>query len=425
MSVFMMNLEFNLSLLVLCLSLGMSEIFGGQKSLFFEVVCEVILVCVSSIVQQFFVVYYVFQFDLFVELVVYWSKLNDLFGDVVLYQFLIILVWVLVQYLVVVFKLFSYLYFFFEKEKDIMKFVVVIFEVLFWYLIYEQILLSLDFQVGLDCCCLVLQLFGFWSVVFFVEFVIYVCFFIYCVYFILEVVVVQFGEQFFSLERRINILKVIREEEEEVDLNIQNLKYIIVVCEMVVEMVEFLQLVLVLGYKRNSGVLVFFMLVFRNIVVSLVCLFFVNSYICVFLLVWKFGWLFKLGGDFGIVFFEIFVEFFQEKEVFKEFIYCINILGWISCIQFEEIWVIFFGVLVMQFFVMEQEESLLEEDIERIQINVLVVQVIILLVFSVMIVFVVGNLVVSCLEQQFWNKFLKVLDIRFGRKLSIIRGIVE
>lgn len=43
--------------------------------------------------------------------------------------------------------------------------------------------------------------------------------------------------------------------------------------------------------------------------------------------VWKLGWSPKPGGDFGTVFPEIPVEFLQEKEVFKEFIYRINTLG--------------------------------------------------------------------------------------------------
>lgn len=43
--------------------------------------------------------------------------------------------------------------------------------------------------------------------------------------------------------------------------------------------------------------------------------------------VWKLGWSPKPGGDFGTAFPEIPVEFLQEKEVFKEFIYRINALG--------------------------------------------------------------------------------------------------
>ncbi|KAK2115305.1 hypothetical protein P7K49_005931 [Saguinus oedipus] len=50
--------------------------------------------------------------------------------------------------------------------------------------------------------------------------------------------------------------------------------------------------------------------------------------------VWKLGWSPKPGGEFGTAFPEIPVEFLQEKEVFKEFIYRINtlapLLTWVS-----------------------------------------------------------------------------------------------
>lgn len=43
--------------------------------------------------------------------------------------------------------------------------------------------------------------------------------------------------------------------------------------------------------------------------------------------VWKLGWSPRVGGEFGTTLPEIPVEFLQEKEVFKEFIYRINVLG--------------------------------------------------------------------------------------------------
>lgn len=43
--------------------------------------------------------------------------------------------------------------------------------------------------------------------------------------------------------------------------------------------------------------------------------------------VWKLGWAPVPGGDFGTAFPEIPVEFLQEKEVFREFIFRINALG--------------------------------------------------------------------------------------------------
>nr|XP_044623854.1 huntingtin isoform X4 [Equus asinus] len=423
MSAFMMNSEFNLSLLAPCLGLGMREISGGQKSPLFEAARVVTLDRVTSMVQQLPPVHQVFQPFLPVEPSTYWGKVNDLFGDAVLYRSLTTLARALAQYLLVFSKLPSHLHLPPEKEKDTVKFVVMTLEALSWHLMHKQIPLSLDLQAGLDCCCLALQLPGLWSVLSSPEMVTHACSLIHCVRFLLEAIVVQPGDQLLSPERRTNTPKAAREDE--VDSNTLNPKYITAACGMVAEMVESLPSVLALGHKRNSNTPAFLTSVLKNIIISLARLPLVNSYTRVPPLVWKLGWAPKPGGDFGTAFPEIPVEFLQEKEVFKEFIYRINALGWTSRTQFEETWATLLGVLVTQPLVMEQEESPPEEDTERTQINVLAVQAITSLVLSAMTVPVAGNPAVSCLEQQPRNKPLKALDTRFGRKLSIIRGIVE
>lgn len=43
--------------------------------------------------------------------------------------------------------------------------------------------------------------------------------------------------------------------------------------------------------------------------------------------VWKLGWSPRRGGEFGTALPEIPVEFLQEKDVFREFLYRINVLG--------------------------------------------------------------------------------------------------
>ncbi|XP_057562698.1 huntingtin isoform X4 [Hippopotamus amphibius kiboko] len=423
MGAFMMNSEFNLSLLAPCLGLGMREMCGGQKSPLFEAARTATLDRVTGVVQQLPAVHQVFQPFLPVEPTAYWSKLDDLFGDAVLYRTLTTLARALAQYLLVFSKLPGHLHLPPEKERDTVKFVVMTLEALSWHLIHEQIPLSLDLQAGLDCCCLALQLPGLWSLLSSPAMVTHACSLIHCVRFILEAIVVKPGDQLLSPERRTNTPKTAREDE--VDSNTQNPQYVTAACGMVAEMVEALPSVLALGHRGNSSTPAFLTPVLRNIVVSLARLPLVNSYTRVPPLVWKLGWSPKPGGDFGTAFPEIPVEFLQEKEVFKEFIYRINTLGWTSRTQFEETWATLLGVLVTQPLVMEQEESPPEEDTERTQIHVLAVQAITSLVLSAMTVPVAGNPAVSCLEQQPRNKPLKALDTRFGRKLSIIRGIVE
>ncbi|NXD10189.1 HD protein, partial [Nothocercus nigrocapillus] len=420
---FMTNKEFNLSLLAPCLSLGMTEISRDQKSSLFETARRVTLYHVSAIVQNLPAIHQVFQPLSLTEPSAYWKKLNDIFGDEVVYQSVMTLCRALAQYLLLLPKLPAALHVPPDKERDILKFVVTSVEAISWYLKNDRIPLSLDLQAALDCCCLMLQQTNLWNLLASAVNVTYACSLINCIRFIIEAVAVEPGNQLLSPERKKNTSKGLSEGE--VDSNIQRTKHITAACEMIAEMVECLQTVLALGHRRNSNIPAFLTPVLKNIVISLARLPLVNSYTRVPPLVWKLGWSPKPAGDFGTVFPEIPVEFLQEKEIFKEFIYRINTLGWISRTQFEETWATLLGVLVTQPIVMDQEENQQEEDTERTQINVLAVQAITSLVLSAMTIPVAGNPAVSCLEQQPRNKALKALDTRFGRKLSVIRGIVE
>ncbi|XP_010149238.1 PREDICTED: huntingtin, partial [Eurypyga helias] len=420
---FMTSKEFNLSLLAPCLSLGMNEISRDQKSSFFETARRVTLDHVSTTVQNLPANHQVFQPLLPTEPSAYWKKLNDIFGDEGMYQSMMTLCRALAQYLLLLSKLPSGLRVPPDKEDDILKFVVTSVEALSWHLMHDRIPLSIDLQAALDCCCLTLQQPTLWNLLASTVNVTYACSLINCIRFIIEAVAVEPGNQLLSPERRKNTSKGLSEGE--VDSNTQKTKHITAACEMVAEMVECLQTVLALGHKRNGSIPAFLTPVLKNIIISLARLPLVNSYTRVPPLVWKLGWSPKPAGDFGTVFPEIPVEFLQEKEIFKEFIYRINTLGWISRTQFEETWATLLGVLVTQPIVMDQEENQQEEDTERTQINVLAVQAITSLVLSAMTIPVAGNPAVSCLEQQPRNKALKALDTRFGRKLSVIRGIVE
>ncbi|XP_045429955.1 huntingtin isoform X2 [Pipistrellus kuhlii] len=423
MSAFLRHPEFNVSLLAPCLGLGVQEIAGGRKSALFEAAREATLDRVASAVQPLPAAHQVFPPSLPAEPTSYWSQLSNLFGDAGVYGSLTTLARALAQYLLLFPKLPGHLHLPPEKERDTVKFVVMTLEALAWHLIHEQIPLSVDLQAGLDCCCLALQLPGLRRLLASPEMVTRACSLVHCVRLILEAIVVQPGDQLLSLERRTDSGKAARADG---GLSLtQSPECVPAACRAVAELVEALPSVLALGHERSSSTPAFLTPVLRSIVVSLARLPLVNSYTRIPPLVWKLGWSPTPGGDFGTAFPEIPVEFLQEKEVFKEFIYRINTLGWTSRTQFEETWATLLGVLVTQPLVLEQEESPPEEDTERTQIHVLAVQAITSLVLSAMTVPVAGNPAVSCLEQQPRNKPLKALDTRFGRKLSVIRGIVE
>ncbi|XP_054855013.1 huntingtin isoform X2 [Eublepharis macularius] len=421
LSSFMTHKDFNISLLASCLSLGMRELSRDQKNLF-ETTRRVTLDHVTATVQKLPISHQVFQPLQPIETSVYWNKLSDIFGDTVLYQSTMVLSRALSQYLVLLCKLPTSLRIPHDKESDILKFVVMSVEILSWHLIHEHIPLSVDLQAVLDCCCLMLQQSSLWNLLASALYMTHACSLINCVRFIIEAVAVEPGNQLLGSERKSPMRAA---SEDEVDSQAPKFEYITATCETVAELVECLQSVLALGHKRNSQIPAFLTPVLKNIIISLSRLPLVNSYARIPPLVWKLGWSPKPIGDFGTTFPEIPVEFLQEREIFKEFIYRINTLGWTNRMQFEETWATLLGVLVTQPIVMDQEENQQEEDTERTQINVLAVQAITSLVLSALTIPVTGNPAVSSLEQQPRNKALKALDTRFGRKLNVIRGIVE
>lgn len=421
---FMISKDFNLNLLASCLCLGVSRISGEQCSSLFEIAHRVTLDHLTKTVQQLSTSHQVFQPLQSFESTDYWNSLNDLFNDPVFHQTLITLSRALTKYLLSLSKLPTAFQIKPGQDSVILKFVVLSLEALSWHFVHKNIPLSVDLQDVLDCCCLTLQKPHLWNLLASAEYITQACSLIACIRFIIEAVAVQPGDQLLCPERKKNSSsKEINEDE--VDANAHKPKYISTACEMVTEMVESLQTVLAFGHARNHSIAAFLTPVFKNIIISLARLPLVNSYTRVPPLVWKLGWSPKAGGDFGTALPEIPVEFLQEKEVFKEFIYRINMLGWISRTQFEETWATLLGVLVTQPIVMDQEENQPEEDTERTQINILAVQAITSLVLSAMTIPFAGNPAISCLEQQPRNKTLKALDTRFGRKLSVVRGIVE
>ncbi|XP_075426386.1 huntingtin isoform X2 [Ascaphus truei] len=418
---FITSKEFNLSLLAPCLALGVNQFSGEENRTLFETALTVTLDLISQSVQQVPASHQVLQPLLQVESTAYWDTLSIIFGDAAMYYSLVTLCRALAQYLLLLPKLPPALHVQKEKEAEIVKFVVLSVEAVSWHFVHEQVPLSVDLQAVLDCCCLTLQHPGMWNMLASAEFVTQAFSLITCIRFIIEAVAVEPGDQLLSPERKKNSSA----KDPGADEAAQKPAFIMTACETVAEMVDSLQTVLVFGHKKNSNIAAFLTPVFRNIIISLARLPIVNSYTRVPPLVWKLGWSPKTGGEFGTSLPEIPVEFLQEKEIFKEFIYRINTLGWTSRTQFEETWATLLGVLVTQPIVMDQEESQQEEDTERTQINVLAVQAITSLVLSAMTIPVAGNPAISCLEQQPRNKILKALDTRFGRKLSVVRGIME
>uniref|UniRef100_A0A7N8X0X9 Huntingtin n=1 Tax=Mastacembelus armatus TaxID=205130 RepID=A0A7N8X0X9_9TELE len=398
--------EFNLSLLCPCLSMGLQRLARGQGSLLLETALQVTLEQLAGVTGSLPVPHQSFLPPSQPQ--PYWEQLAEVYG---FYPRVLSLCRALSQYLLSVSQLPSSLHIPPDKEHLITTFTL-------WHLLQDHLPLSVDLQWALSCLCLGLQQPCVWNKLSTPEYTTHTCSLIHCLRLIIVAVAVSPGDQLLHSEKKKT--KAGRDaDSDQVDSMYSD------PCEIMGELVEGLQSVLALGHHRNSVLPAFLTPTLCNIVISLSRLPLVNSYTRVPPLVWKLGWSPQPGGEFGTTLPEIPVDFLQEKDVFREFLYRINTLGWSSRTQFEETWATLLGVLVTQPITMDQDEETQQEDLERTQLNVLAVQAITSLVLSAMTLPTAGNPAVSCLEQQPRNKSLKALETRFGRKLAVIRGEVE
>uniref|UniRef100_A0A8C9TDV1 Huntingtin n=1 Tax=Scleropages formosus TaxID=113540 RepID=A0A8C9TDV1_SCLFO len=413
--------EFNLNFLSTCLSLGVQRQHHDQDGVLLETTLKLTLDHLSRTIQLLPNPHRPFLPPANPGDPDYWDKLSDIYGEPAFYHTVMSLCRALSQYLLALPKLPAAQQIPRDQEALIVRFTVMV----LWRLLQDRVPLSIDLQAALSCCCLALQQQAIWTLLASVPYASHACSLIHCTRLLIEAVAVKPGEQLLQPDRKKGSSDR-SNEEDQVDSLSGDGVCVRRACEVMSELVEGLQSVLAPGHPRNARIPAFLTPTLRNIVISLARLPLVNSYTKVPPLVWKLGWSPRPSGEFGTSLPEIPVEFLQEKEVFREFLYRINTLGWSSRTQFEETWATLLGVLVTQPITMDHgEESQQEEDLERTQINVLAVQAITSLVLSAMTLPVAGNPAVSCLEQQPRNKTLKVLDTRFGRKLSVIRGMVE
>ncbi|XP_052432518.1 huntingtin [Carassius gibelio] len=409
--------DFNLCLLASCLSVGVQRVCKDHGTVIFDTAQQVAFERLAGVIEllpsphQPLLPSSQICGD-------YWQKLNQVYSEPGFYQTVLSLCGVVSQYLLSLSKLPSSLHIPKDKETLITSFSTLAIEVVVWRLLQDQLPLSVDMQMSLACLCLALQQPAVWTHFTSHTYLTHTCSIVHCIQLLIHAVAVGPGDQLLRPERKTE------QSEDQVDSAYKQLEWRC--CEIMAELVEGLQSVLALGHHRNKNIPAFLTPTLRNVIISLARLPIVNSYTRIPSLVWKLGWSPRPSGEFGTALPEIPVEFLQEKDVFREFLYRINTLGWSSRTQFEETWATLLGVLVTQPITMDQEEETQqEEDMERTQINVLAVQAITSLVLSAMTLPTAGNPAVSCPEQQPRNKILKALDTRFGRKLTVIRGMVE
>nr|XP_022340193.1 huntingtin-like isoform X2 [Crassostrea virginica] len=198
------------------------------------------------------------------------------------------------------------------------------------------------------------------------------------------------------------------------------LSVIVKACDQISELVQYL----LSGSKASYAVPQFVDGHLTTIIISLARLPALNSYARTPSLVWKLGWTPTPSGELKTHLPPLPVDYLKDKDVLKEFVSRINMLGWINRQQFEETWMSLLAVLNP---VIEDvsEHIPQEEEIERSQCMVIAVKAITSMLLQSTLTPVPGNPSNSAFEVRPRDKPLGFLHTRCGKKLTIIRGIIE
>lgn len=160
----------------------------------------------------------------------------------------------------------------------------------------------------------------------------------------------------------------------------------------------------------------------KSIIIGLARLSPVNSYCRTPPIVWQMGWCSEFTGNPRLTIPPLPINFLQEQEVLKQFIFRVNTLGWTSRQQFEETWMALLGVLSATPINCGSNP---EEEAERVQTSCLAVKCITVLLLQTMMLPQPGNPQNSTYLHQKRDKPLAFLHTRCGKKLSVVRNIVQ
>ncbi|XP_050396465.2 huntingtin [Patella vulgata] len=344
----------------------------------------------------------------------YYERVDDLFQDCAWFDMNFHLASSLSQYLMCIRRFPWVAVIPTESIPDICRFCVLCMEMLNWQLHHNQLPTSEQIQMCLECVALVLQNKDFTAIIGQSEYSTYVSAITSSVYQLISSLVVLPGEKVYVLPHKD------RHEESEDDESI----HLITSCDQISELLQCLKTRLRPKSTETQKLPPFLASPIRNIVTGLARLPLVNSYARVPPLVWKLGWSPSPTGNLKTQLPPLPVDFLQEKDVLEEFVFRINTLGWVSRHQFEETWMSLLGVL-NPVSLTDTNQLSPEEEIERSQGMVIAVKAITSLLLQSTLIPQAGNPGNSVYEIRPRDKPLAFLHTRCGKKLVIIRGLIE
>ncbi|KAK3589444.1 hypothetical protein CHS0354_020780 [Potamilus streckersoni] len=304
-----------------------------------------------------------------------------------------------------------------ESFSDICRFCTLCMELMSWLLNQDQLPTSEQLSTSLQCMNLVLQNPELSYLIGQKEHVTWVCSVTAAVHQILASLVVLPGQNLSSYQRE-------SQNEHGSTGDMEELYHVTVVCDQISELVHYLQNQQVRGDGYNSsGLPLSLRAEIQGIVIGLARLPVLNSFALTPPIVWKMGWVPTPSGECKTKLPPLPIDFLQDKEVLKEFIFRIISIGWISRHEFEETWMSLLGVLNPGTGL--EEGTSPEEEIERSQGMVLTVRAITAMLVQTLLVPCPGNTVNGTYDVQPRDKPLGFLLTRCGMKLTVIRGIVE
>ncbi|XP_071090376.1 huntingtin-like isoform X1 [Haliotis cracherodii] len=302
-----------------------------------------------------------------------------------------------------------------ESHGDVCRFSVLCMEMLSWLLQHNQLPTTEQIQTCLECVSLVLQNQVFSSVIGQTDHSTWVCTITSALYQLMSSLVVLPGE-------KVAVLAHQDREDDSMMHSRDESTYLIRACDQISELVHCLQTRLKPKTQTSLPLPPVIAAPIRNIVIGLGRLQLVNTYARTPPLVWKLGWAPSPSGDLKTKLPPLPVDFLQEKEVLREFVLRVNTLGWVSRQQFEETWM---SLLALLNPVSGGMDLTHEEEVDRSQVMVISVKAITALLLQSILIPFAGNPGNSMFEVQPRDKPLAFLHTRCGKKLSMIRGLIE
>ncbi|XP_055860312.1 huntingtin-like [Biomphalaria glabrata] len=303
-----------------------------------------------------------------------------------------------------------------ENLKDIISFTVLCAELIHWSVEHDMLPDSEHVQNYLSCLSLLLQDPVIHLLIGQTEYATHVCSIVSFLHQLLSSLAVLPGEPVASLFQDDR-----REDAEDDDVSLS--ACLIRACDEISELVHCLHTRLDPNSSPEPQLPPFLASPFRNIIIAVSRLPAVNTYARTPPLVWRLGWSPTPVGELRTCLPPLPVEYLQEKDVLKEFVSRINSLGWVNRQQFEESWMSLLGVLNPVSHTGHELSP--EEEIEQAQGMVLAVKAITSLLLQSSLVPYAGNPSNSFYEVRPRDKPLAFLHTRCGKKLSLIRGLIE